>query len=280
MSLDDWRTLVEPATDEEAVFYARDWHGGQDTQMYALSSTGQVTDFPALVKEIEESLIAAEKVLDDPEGPAIAEREDDIFELAALGLWAEQAQVGMTAMEAGPSEQAMMSKVEGRRVVDRVSRGGYKAVTKARPNFSAKQAAELLVISDADAKKVFERIQDGGGAQSVLRDISDIIDGFGVEAWQGEGEHSTDEPAVALYVNTGDIYNATVIYDVKAGNYLVTDLGSYIEDRRRDELELANTEKSLPGGNVGGTVGVSPGGDESMYHPTAALAVENTRERR
>lgn len=55
--------------------------------------------------------------------------------------------------------------------------------------------------------------------------INEILEGHGVEAIFSEGEMWPDME----YVNMGDAYNATVVYDYIDGKFIVTTWGDWIE---------------------------------------------------
>lgn len=59
------------------------------------------------------------------------------------------------------------------------------------------------------------------------------IEGFGVEAIRDNqwGEFYLD--IGILYVNTGDTYSPTVLYDTRKGKFYVTTYGDYIEHEER-----------------------------------------------
>lgn len=67
-------------------------------------------------------------------------------------------------------------------------------------------------------------------ADKALDEINEIIGGHGVEAINGD--HHVDNyygDTVALYVNTGDTYNSTVLYETEEGRFFVTSFGEWVE---------------------------------------------------
>jgi len=56
------------------------------------------------------------------------------------------------------------------------------------------------------------------------------LDGHGVEAIREE--KSGLGKVVAEYVNTGDTYNTTILYNVKSQNFYVTTMGDFVERNR------------------------------------------------
>jgi len=86
------------------------------------------------------------------------------------------------------------------------------------------------------------RILNGAhGSRSVdnaLEEVDKIIGGHGIEAIRGEsyrGGYYGD--IVGLYVNMGDTYNATVVYDTETGKFELTTWGDWVE-QHQDEYEI------------------------------------------
>ena len=68
--------------------------------------------------------------------------------------------------------------------------------------------------------------------EQVMCALDEILETFGVEAVTVEGAwvdrfHGN---IVATYCNSGDTYDATVVYDSEAGEYLITSWGDFLED--------------------------------------------------
>lgn len=67
-------------------------------------------------------------------------------------------------------------------------------------------------------------------ADKALDEINEIIGGHGIEPINGDHHVSNYYgDIVALYVNTGDTYNATVIYETEEGRFHVTTMGDWVE---------------------------------------------------
>ena len=60
--------------------------------------------------------------------------------------------------------------------------------------------------------------------------INEILDGFGVEYCESIDDDYFKQYGIE-YVNTGDVYNATIVYDYSNGRYYVTTMGDYIESQ-------------------------------------------------
>ena len=59
--------------------------------------------------------------------------------------------------------------------------------------------------------------------------INEVIDGYGVEAIRCSWASSYYGDICALYVNMGDTYDQTVVYDTRKGKYIVTSWGDFVE---------------------------------------------------
>ena len=62
----------------------------------------------------------------------------------------------------------------------------------------------------------------------ALHVIDKLLGGFGVEAVGGDMEVSSYSPDMA-YVNTGDTYSPTVVYDYGSGRFSLTSWGDWVE---------------------------------------------------
>jgi hypothetical protein len=63
---------------------------------------------------------------------------------------------------------------------------------------------------------------------------NELLDGHGIEAIRGE--YHVDNyyfDTVALYVNMGDTYNATLFYETDTGRFKVTTMGDWVEKNQR-----------------------------------------------
>ncbi|AAQ63380.1 hypothetical protein Nazgul04 [Burkholderia phage BcepNazgul] len=94
----------------------------------------------------------------------------------------------------------------------------------------AKLARELR-LDIKRAAVVRAAIRSGTSMATLNR----LIEGHGVEYLRHE---RNDEPAAA-YVNTGDVYNATLLRDYRTGNIRLTTVGDYVESHERNYGRLA-----------------------------------------
>ena len=82
------------------------------------------------------------------------------------------------------------------------------------------------------AKRLKAVIPSGSGNREghILSDVNKLIDGHGVEAIRGEYHvDNYHHDIVATYVNTGDSYSPTVLYETETGRFLVTTFGDWVE---------------------------------------------------
>ena len=83
-------------------------------------------------------------------------------------------------------------------------------------------------MSTADIKRLHDAVR-GGNVDAALELADELIGGCGVEALRGDGWASYYCDIVALYANTGDTYDETVIYDVGRRRFYVGSIGDWIE---------------------------------------------------
>jgi hypothetical protein len=71
-------------------------------------------------------------------------------------------------------------------------------------------------------------------AEKAMEFANKALDGHGVEAIRGD--YHVDNyhyDIVATYVNMGDTYNATILYETETGRFLVTSYGDWVEKNQR-----------------------------------------------
>lgn len=76
----------------------------------------------------------------------------------------------------------------------------------------------------ARAKEIHAALQHQAGRGNALHEINAIIRGHGVEQFSLSDD--SDDPD-AIYINTGDLYNMTVIWEPKQHAYVLTDMGTW-----------------------------------------------------
>lgn len=77
----------------------------------------------------------------------------------------------------------------------------------------------------------YQTYTPGSYAENILEQVSDLVGGYGVEAYR-PGENNSMNPKY-LYVNSGDSYALTLIFNRNSKKFTLSDIGSIIE---REEL--------------------------------------------
>jgi hypothetical protein len=100
------------------------------------------------------------------------------------------------------------------------------------------------------AEKLNERFKEGNEGyqlvgrhvEALMKEANEAIGGYGVEALESEDYwHSYFwHNAFGLYVNMGDTYDDTIVFDVEEQEFIATNWGDFIlefQERRRIEGE-------------------------------------------
>lgn len=74
--------------------------------------------------------------------------------------------------------------------------------------------------------------RNSSAAEKTLRLANEILDGHGVEAIYSADDY--DAPPVAEYVNQGDTYNVTIVYDRRDNVFYLTDFGTWVDHFESD----------------------------------------------
>lgn len=96
-----------------------------------------------------------------------------------------------------------------------------------------------LGITLNDHDRIPFRYSGYSSAERKLSLINKLMDGYGVEyvddqnKGQNVGRYS-ESSAAAMYVNTGDTYSPTVLYDVDAGKFRLTSWGDFVENDMKE----------------------------------------------
>lgn len=101
---------------------------------------------------------------------------------------------------------------------------------------SAKRIAEYFDVDDnvADGIRAAMKLGEEGNRQAsdAMKAINGLLDGHGVEAIRGD--YHVDNyhfDIVATYVNMGDTYVGTVLYETETGRFLLTTYGDWVESK-------------------------------------------------
>jgi len=116
---------------------------------------------------------------------------------------------------------------------------------------SVKALREAFKLSEGDAKKIIKAIDQAKSHEDIdqaLDDANEFIGGYGVEAVRGEG-YQVDRyyyDIIALYVNMGDTYSTTLLYDTENGEWLITSWGDFFEAWEGEHQEESEEEEGVP----------------------------------
>lgn len=73
----------------------------------------------------------------------------------------------------------------------------------------------------------------GRSFRAVLKECNTLLEGFGVECIAEGGANSPSDmygsDILAEYVNLGDTYTTTILYDYRAQRFYVTSYGDFVE---------------------------------------------------
>jgi hypothetical protein len=106
------------------------------------------------------------------------------------------------------------------------------------PAANAKNLQDWLHLDPSTARTLARRLKQSSGdhdqVDAALDAVNEAIGGHGIEAI--EGDYQVDRyyyNIVALYVNTGDTYNPTLLYETENERFLVTTFGDWVERNER-----------------------------------------------
>jgi len=91
---------------------------------------------------------------------------------------------------------------------------------------------------DGDLDALARKLNSARGERAVERvldEADEVLKTFGVETIWEKGEY--DDPA-ALYLNTGDTYNATLVYDIDEDELYVGTWGDWVEEAERGGRQI------------------------------------------
>lgn len=96
-------------------------------------------------------------------------------------------------------------------------------------------------LDDAKAKRVQAILKTrpiDSAAEDAMEKLDGLVGGHGVEVIRGDGPGGYWPDAVALYVNMGDTYDTTILYDVHKERFSVMAWGDFVErNQRRYNIE-------------------------------------------
>jgi hypothetical protein len=78
-------------------------------------------------------------------------------------------------------------------------------------------------------RRINECYNRPGAVDLILTACNEVLDGHGVEAIRGSWVDGYYGDTCAVYVNMGDTYDQTVVYDTRKGKYIITSCGDWVE---------------------------------------------------
>ena len=71
-------------------------------------------------------------------------------------------------------------------------------------------------------------------AEECMQELNRLIGGYGVQNIRGDYVNGFWQDTVMLYVNMGDTYSTTVVFDTQRRRFYVTSYGDYVEFLQRN----------------------------------------------
>jgi len=97
-------------------------------------------------------------------------------------------------------------------------------------------------IEEPQAKELLKLMEYPGSPQKVttnMEKIDKLIGGYGIEVIKGEEENNKYyRDIIAEYVNMGDTYITTILFDVDERKFLLTSVGDWHEQKERDGVKI------------------------------------------
>jgi hypothetical protein len=91
---------------------------------------------------------------------------------------------------------------------------------------------DFLKISKGDAAAVKARMDAGVPYQTLLEEADRVLNGHGVEYIHSHADTMRSQDGLS-YVNMGDTYDTTLLYDHKTGRFSVGSWGDVVERQPR-----------------------------------------------
>lgn len=128
--------------------------------------------------------------------------------------------------------------------------GDEPAVTAStqRAASSLKKDLEQLKLSPEDAAKLARACRKATSTEAVdevLELANTLLDGYGIEPIQPENAYVDHyyQNIVALYVNMGDPYTGTLLYDTENEEFMVTSWGDFFENWEQEHADEVEEEE-------------------------------------
>lgn len=102
------------------------------------------------------------------------------------------------------------------------------------PAANAKNIQEWLHLDAQQARYLAKVVRNENDPDVTLEAANALMNAHGIEAIRGD--YHVDNyyyDIVALYVNTGDTYNPTLLYETDTDRFTLTTLGDWVERNER-----------------------------------------------
>jgi len=116
---------------------------------------------------------------------------------------------------------------------------GPELGAKRRQSRVERDLVEFLKFSADDARSIAAEVPAAAGdpeaVDRLLEKVDQKLGAYGVEVVRGPWQGGYYGDAVLLYVNRGDTYDATLVYDTQAETFSVTSWGDWVEQNEASE---------------------------------------------
>jgi len=156
----------------------------------------------------------------------------DMFE-RQTGLYLRMASIKVENLKKALDEEwdSLGSKAQSKTATSRIT---DKLLLKTFP--------ELTPVEAAKYAQAFGSTHNTRSAEKLLDQFSSSIGGYGVESLTEQGHYND---VSALYVNRGDTYDATMIYDADVGAFLLQAWGDWVEEAEERGRTMTASAKPI-----------------------------------
>jgi hypothetical protein len=109
----------------------------------------------------------------------------------------------------------------------------FEVMGRMDQNFNANEADENGDMIEKYAEKLNTQHLSHAAAENAMDAANKYLEGYGVESITDENEFVDNyfRDAIGIYVNMGDTYTKTIVYDTKNKQFLATSWGDFVESR-------------------------------------------------
>jgi uncharacterized protein (TIGR02996 family) len=129
------------------------------------------------------------------------------------------------------SNQPLLAKVDEQLL--RLSAEWRNLLDRGFPNLAQAHSLDINLQTFVNVLRLMRNDRAGRGVDKALNAINGLIRGYGVEAIEGQDWQPYFMNIAALYVNRGDIYRTTILYDTRRHRFLIASWGDWYERYER-----------------------------------------------